>query len=52
MSIKFDFLKNHCYNHFEGCVYMRKKINHRIRYSEKDFVEKNYIKDGKAVIPI
>lgn len=31
---------------------MRKKINHRIRYSEKDFVEKNYIKDGKAVIPI
>ena len=31
---------------------MRKKINHRIRYSEKDFVEKNYMKDGKAVIPI
>ena len=31
---------------------MRKKINHRIRYSEKDYVEKNYIKDGKAVIPI
>jgi len=31
---------------------MRKKINHRIRYSEKDFVEKNYMRDGKAVIPI
>ena len=31
---------------------MRKKINHRIRYSEKDYVEKNYMKDGKAVIPI
>ena len=31
---------------------MRKKINHRIRYSEKDYVKKNYIKDGKAVIPI
>ena len=31
---------------------MRKKINHNIRYSEKDYVEKNYIKDGKAVIPI
>ena len=31
---------------------MRKKINHKIRYSEKDFVKKNYIKDGKAVIPI
>jgi len=31
---------------------MRKKINHKIRYSEKDYVQKNYIKDGKAVIPI
>jgi len=31
---------------------MRKKLNHRIRYSEKDFVQKNYMKDGKAVIPI
>ena len=31
---------------------MRKKVNHRIRYSEKDYVRKNYIKDGKAVIPI
>ena len=31
---------------------MRKKINHKIRYSEKDYVEKNYMKDGKAVIPI
>lgn len=31
---------------------MRKKINHRIRYSEKDYVEKNYLKDGKAIIPI
>lgn len=31
---------------------MRKKINHRIRYSEKDFVERNYMRDGKAVIPI
>ena len=31
---------------------MRKKINHRIRYSEKDYIEKNYMKDGKAVIPI
>ena len=31
---------------------MRKKINHRIRYSEKDYVERNYMKDGKAVIPI
>lgn len=31
---------------------MRKKINHNIRYSEKDYVEKNYMKDGKAVIPI
>lgn len=26
--------------------------NHKIRYSEKDFVEKNYMQDGKAVIPI
>ena len=26
--------------------------NHKIRYSEKDFIEKNYMKDGKAVIPI
>ena len=31
---------------------MRKKLNHKIRYSEKDYVQKNYIKDGKAVIPI
>ena len=31
---------------------MRKKLNHRIRYSEKDYVKKNYMKDGKAVIPI
>ena len=31
---------------------MRKKINHRIRYSEKDYIQKNYIRDGKAVIPI
>jgi len=31
---------------------MRKKINHKIRYSEKDYVKKNYMKDGKAVIPI
>ena len=31
---------------------MRKKINHKIRYSEKDYVEKNYMRDGKAVIPI
>ena len=31
---------------------MRKNINHRIRYSEKAYVEKNYMKDGKAVIPI
>lgn len=31
---------------------MRKKFNHKIRYREKDYVEKNYMKDGKAVIPI
>ena len=31
---------------------MRKKLNHKIRYSEKDYVQKNYMKDGKAVIPI
>ena len=32
---------------------MRKRINHNIRYREKDYVEKNYIReDGKAVIPI
>ena len=31
---------------------MRKKLNHRIRYSEKDYVQKNYMKDGKAVIPV
>lgn len=31
---------------------MRKKINHKIRYREKDYVQKNYMKDGKAVIPI
>lgn len=31
---------------------MRKKINHKIRYSEKDYVKKNYMKDGNAVIPI
>lgn len=31
---------------------MRKKVNHRIRYSEKDYVRKNYVKDGKAVIPV
>ena len=31
---------------------MRKKINHNIRYSEKDYVQKNYMRDGKAVIPI
>ena len=31
---------------------MRKKINHKIKYSEKDYVKKNYMKDGKAVIPI
>ena len=31
---------------------MRKKINHKIRYSEKDYVQKNYMKDDKAVIPI
>lgn len=28
------------------------KKNHKIRYSEKDFIEKHYIKDGKAIIPI
>lgn len=26
--------------------------NHKIRYSEEDFIERNYMKDGKAVIPI
>ena len=31
---------------------MRKKFNHKIRYREEDYVEKNYMKDGKAVIPI
>ena len=31
---------------------MKKRINHKIRYSEKDYVQKNYMKDGKAVIPI
>ena len=31
---------------------MKKRVNHKIKYSEKDYVEKNYIKDGKAVIPI
>ena len=31
---------------------MKKIVNHKIRYSEKDYVKKNYIKDGKAVIPI
>ena len=31
---------------------MKKIVNHKIRYSEKDYVQKNYIKDGKAVIPI
>lgn len=31
---------------------MRKKLNHRIRYSEKDYVQKNYMKDRKAIIPI
>lgn len=31
---------------------MRKKINHKIKYSEKDYVKKNYMRDGKAVIPI
>lgn len=31
---------------------MRKKLSHKIKYSEKDYVKKNYMKDGKAVIPI
>lgn len=31
---------------------MKKRVNHKIKYSEKDYVEKNYIKDGKAIIPI
>lgn len=31
---------------------MRKKLNHKIRYREKDYVQKNYMKDGKAIIPI
>ena len=31
---------------------MKIRKNHKIKYSEKDFVEKNYMKDGKAVIPI
>lgn len=31
---------------------MKKRRNHKIKYSEKDFVEKNYMRDGKAVIPI
>ena len=31
---------------------MRKRLNHKIKYSEKDYVKKNYMKDGKAVIPI
>ncbi|MGN1327172.1 MAG: hypothetical protein ACI4VQ_03760 [Clostridia bacterium] len=31
---------------------MKKSKNHKIKYSEQDYIEKNYIKDGKAVIPI
>ena len=31
---------------------MRKRLNHKIKYSEKDYVKKNYMKNGKAVIPI
>ena len=31
---------------------MGRKKNHKIRYSEKDYVKQNYIRNGKAVIPI
>lgn len=31
---------------------MKKRKNRKIKYSEHDFVEKNYMRDGKAVIPI
>ena len=31
---------------------MRKRLNHKIKYSEKDYVKKNYMKNGKAIIPI
>lgn len=31
---------------------MKKRKNRKIKYSEQDYIEKNYIKDGKAVIPI
>ncbi|MBQ2835247.1 MAG: hypothetical protein IJE68_00190 [Clostridia bacterium] len=31
---------------------MRKRLNHKIKYSEKDYVKKNYMRNGKAVIPI
>lgn len=31
---------------------MKSTLTRTIKYSEKDYVEKNYIKDGKAIIPI
>lgn len=31
---------------------MRKHSNHKIKYKEKEYVEKNYMRNGKAVIPI
>ena len=31
---------------------MKRRKNRKIRYSEADYVQRNYIKNGKAVIPI